>query len=235
MRAIALALLLCWGLVFQALAQEVAPDAAANAQARAQAIIDAAHVGDLFAPAPNPSMPQFPRVRHSASGLICVFSPQLAGEISIFPSGLPRGDDVGCNMTTSFDQQSLYATRVNGLSLDADFEMALTALRQRFPNARPFSAGGPVALPVFAVEGVERRRASFLADGQFTHVSLAHVGDWAIKLRLSGPAPAAEMLDNRADLAFWQAVRAMLETPVEAGRGATEQQPSPTPDAPDAR
>lgn len=234
MRAIGLAVLLCWGVVVQALAQEVTTDAATNAQARAQAIIDAAHAGDIFATAPNPSMPQFPRVRHSASGLTCVFSPQLAGEISIFPSGLPRGDDVGCNMTSSFDQQSLYATRANGLSLDADFEMALAALRQRFPNARPFSAGGRVALPVFTVEGVERRRASFLADGQFTHVSLAHIGGWAIKLRLSGPAAAADMLDNRADLAFWQAVRAMLEAPTDARRGATEQPLPATSDEPGA-
>ena len=235
MRAIMLAVILCWSHIVGAHAQGAAPDAATTAQTRAQAIINAAHAGDLFAAAPNPSMPQFPRVRHSASGLTCVFSPQLAGEISIFPSGLPRGDDVGCNMTTRFDQQSLYATRVNGLSLDADFEMALTALRQRFPNARPFSASGRVALPVFAVEGVERRRASFLADGEFTHVSLAHVGDWAIKLRLSGPAAAAEMLDNRADLAFWQAIRAMLETPVEAGPSATEQPLPPTSDDPGAQ
>ena len=198
-----------------ALAQE-APE---SVEEIARTMIARAGAADVFVVATDQNMAQFPRIRHVPSGLICVFSPRFEGEVVIYENSptLARGDDVGCNAQSMFDTQSLYATRVSpGLTLAQDFEITLLAIRQRYAEAQPYLAPpSPAALPVRAIDDIERMRASFIVGDIFTHVSLAHVDGWAVKLRLTGPAATAQILDNRADMAFWQAVRAMIRTRAE--------------------
>jgi hypothetical protein len=226
MRRIAVALALGLAPMGGALAQEASPpsrdatpEQIERAHARAQQLIDAAQAGDLFLAEADERMPRFPRVRHRRSGLVCTFSPDdTSAQVVLFPSGHPRGDDVGCSQRTMFEVQSAYATRAGpGETAAAGLAGAIQAMRLTFTNLRPYSApkdGDPLA-SLLPMPEVGAARASFVTDQAYTHVSVAIIGGWTIKLRLTGPANLARILDGRADM-VWR----MLTTDVLAAQAA---------------
>ena len=162
----------------------------AAARAEADRLIAAADAGDVFE---NVSEGREPRARHLASGMVCRF--QMGEEqslIMVFPSPVPRGDDVGCNVGAGDTSRSIYATRYGDLDVSPQqaMDLAIYQIQQRFPDARPYEQ------PVVTItrEGAEPSRiAAFSIDRAYTQVMIADVGDWSIKERLTLPeAPSME-------------------------------------------
>ncbi len=134
-------------------------------------------------------------VRHLGSGLRCHFMRDGAGgRLALFP-GLPRGDDVACDMTDGRESITLYATRLPFPStLEQLLGSAIAALHSRFPGAQPYAATQETAS-----DGITPplRTSQFLvwrADGarMYTRVSVAQVGAWVIKQRYTSLAPDDE-------------------------------------------
>lgn len=185
-------------------AQEEAPAAAA---AR---IIANANAQDQFETVDNGAI----SVRHRGSGLICRFEPG-GGEIVFFP-GLPRGEDVGCGQ--SFPQSeaiTFYATRYpEATNNEEQMQSAVAAIAQRYAGAQvtapdepiepPSSPEGGPAFPASLSEGfiVDAGRGRF-----YTHVSVAMVGRWCIKLRYTTPLrdhPMAIAVAQLRAMALWE-------------------------------
>ncbi len=148
-------------------------------------------------------------LRHVSSGMICRFpSGSSGGRIVLFP-GLPRGDDVACDVADGRETTTLYATRLPfETSLDDLIASAETALRQRFPDARAYSAAAEAA-----ADGIlpPIRTAQFMvtrSDGalMYTRVSVALVNGWAIKQRYTSLAPddAAALQGELTSRAIWR-------------------------------
>ena len=164
---------------------------------KAQALIDGAGAPDLFE---NQSTADRMVIRHKASGLVCIYSPdEPNNSLMLFP-GLPRGDDVGCNADVGNTYMTFYATRYGpGASVGDAAGVAAGGIRNRFPDARPYE--GPVVQPdVPAGVGEEAYVAYVVGQpGQTLHAQarLAKVGEWIFKQRMTTPedlAMGAELL-----------------------------------------
>jgi hypothetical protein len=140
------------------------------------------------------------------------------GRIRLF-SGLPRGDDVACDMTDGRESITLYATRLPFAStLDELLGGANAALRSRFPNAQPYTATQETA-----ADGITPplRTSQFLvwrADGarMYTRVSIAQVGAWVIKQRYTVLAPddeAARQGEQASAMIFLGALGEIIAPP----------------------
>jgi hypothetical protein len=147
-------------------------------------------------------------VRHSRSGLVCRLALDNRNRLIIFPQAA-RGEDVACDSTDGAESVTLYATRYSfEVSMQEVMAGTTSAIRQRFPDARELA---PIAEAADAAPA--SRSAHFMVtradDGalMYTRVSVAFVGQWAIKLRYSNVAPDAETA-QRAEAAagaIWSA------------------------------
>lgn len=108
-----------------------------QARTEADALIAQARAGDLF---DNVTHDIAPRVRHRRSGMVCTFTlGEQSNRLMIFDSGIPRGDDVGCNTTSGGVFQTHYATRYRPTKSASDgLAEAAAAIRKRYPDAREF-------------------------------------------------------------------------------------------------
>lgn len=171
-------------------AEPATPAEIAAARGEADRLIAAGNAADVFE---NVSEGREPRARHRQSGLVCRF--QMGSEhnsITVFPSPVPRGDDVGCNVGSGDTVRSIYATRYGALNVSPQdaMDIAVYQIQQRYPRARPYEE----ALATITREGAEPTRiAAFTIDRAYTQVMIADVGDWSIKERLTLPeAPSME-------------------------------------------
>lgn len=164
-------------------------------------------------------------VRHLGSGMRCDFNRNGdGGQILIFASPpasgseitIPRGDDVGCDMTEGDVHLRFFATRYPfGSTLEEQIAGVEAAIRRREPSATRY----PGETVRSTDDGLPMRRTSrFIVthDGArlFTSASVARIGDWIIKLRYTAPAPndaAAAQADANAALAFDSTLREMIE------------------------
>ena len=158
-------------------------------------------------------------VRHARSGLTCHFARDGAGGRLIifepqrdppFPDrepAIPRGDDVACEMNEGGAQVRYFATRYPfGSTLEEQLSGVEAAIRRRDANALRY----PGETLRTSNDGLpDRRSARFIVTENgtrtFTRASVARVGDWILKLRLSAPAPddaAAAQADQLADSLF---------------------------------
>jgi hypothetical protein len=213
MRRLLLTLALAWGPA-PALAQgtEVEPQAAPGSigygmieNASAEGVFELVHDGHVT-------------VRHVGSGLVCHFEDDGDGRLILYPSNLPRGDDVACEQRTGGEFTILYATRYPfNSTLQEQIAGAEAAIRQRFADAAPY----PGAVEHVADDGLPLRRSTrFIVtrEGQryFTRASVARVGSWIIKLRYNVRAPddaAAARADQAADALFDATLREILSPP----------------------
>ena len=165
-------------------AEPATPEQMAAARAEADRLIAAGDAGAFFE---NVSEGAEPRARHRLSGLTCRFIlGDPTNEVVIFPSPLPRGDDVGCNIGSGDHYRTIYATRFGQLNISPDqaMELSVAAIVQRHPDARPY--GQPLAAASTAGATPTQLRAFRIGNG-YTHVQIANVGDWSIKERLTWP------------------------------------------------
>lgn len=197
-----------------AVATPVLAQPTSEARAEADRLLQAGDAADLF---DNISTDDAPTLRHRASGMVCTFTAGAPiNRVIVFPSSLPRGDDVGCNTGNRTDATStLYATRFGErTTAQEQVDGALRSVRVRFPDAR--EAPGPSATT--NTPGLPARSSGRLIvpgeDGSpvVARVSAAVFGDWVIKLRTSGPGANVVAADLMGELMMTTALQRMLES-----------------------
>jgi len=176
------------------MAQErAAPTQTADARAYVDGLIAKAGAADLFE---NVSKGAQAEARHTRSGLVCSF---MAGgdarqQISIFPTPVPRGDDVACQLPSDHVGHTIYATRIPQVtSLDQAMGFSVGMIRSQYPDVKPFT--GPAAEVAIQRDDLKPPPAHHTArfilqagDKQYyTRVSVAYVDGWIIKHRYTAP------------------------------------------------
>lgn len=187
-------------------AQDPAPDASpptaealAAASAEADALIAGAGASEMFE---NVSSDGLAKVRHKASGLVCTFMPGAENNsLMVFDSGsIRRGDDVGCNADFGPLYLTYYATRYGtGYSSADSAQEAAVAIRNRFPDARPYEGAFASVTPPAGVGELEY--AAFLigpeTSPRYTHALTAKVGEWIFKQRMTGEGAEDAVMANQ--------------------------------------
>ena len=169
----------------------------AQATAEAARLIAAAAAEDLFE---DVSAGKLAVVRHRSSGATCSFNPDTRGNrLVVFQGALARGDDIGCSQSVAGFTQSIYVTRYPGApGVDELMGAAIQSLRRHVADAKPYE--GPSMTPQFDPKSKfarlpAPRTAQFVGkvEGKpvFTLVSIANVGAWSIKVRMTGPQDKA--------------------------------------------
>lgn len=171
----------------------------AAASAEADALIAGTGSPELFV---NVSSDGMAKVRHRASGLVCTFMPGAANNtLMLFDGGsLPRGDDVGCNADFGALYLTYYATRYGeGYSALDSVREAAAAVRNRFPDARPYDNA---SIRISPPDGVgEPEFAAFLigpeASRRYTHAASVKVGEWIFKQRMTADGAEGAIMANQ--------------------------------------
>jgi len=176
---------------------------------QAQQLIAQGNAAGVFEPLASE---QLIAVRHNRSGLVCRLQPANTNRLVIFPQAA-RGEDVACDTTDGTESFTFYATRFSfETSLDELMRGATQAIHQRFPDARelpsPASAGGVLPASRSAHYMVTRQDGALM----YTRVTVAMVGQWAIKLRYTVLAPDDEAArrGEAAAAALWNATLSEL-------------------------
>lgn len=163
----------------------------AAARDEADRLIATAGAQDLFE---NITGDGRPTVLHRPSGLVCRFERGDPGNaVSIFPSHLPRGDDVGCNIPSDGYSVTHYATRYDEpITAEIAVRDAVASVRQRFGTVREF-AGDRLE---FSGEGLPQTylalmEVSYEGRDLYTHAATAEVNGWILKQRLTAPLEEA--------------------------------------------
>lgn len=177
----------------------------ATASAEADRLIAGTGAAALFE---NVSSDGMAKVRHKASGLVCSYLPGAENNsLTLFPSSLPRGDDVGCNADFGPAFITYYATRYGpGYSATDSMNDAVAAIRNRFPDARPHEG---LTATVEPPEGVTETAFAGLLIGpadqsRYTMARTAKVGEWIFKQRVTGEGGEDAIMANQIITAvFW--------------------------------
>lgn len=203
-----------------AVAQTPSPATAgqvAEARKLADEIISAGQAGAWFE---NITDGAVPKVRHSPSGMTCMFAGNRHDRIAIFPTqngGVPPGNDVGCvwySETTDTDY-TLYATRYpEQPSAEAVLAESARAIVARYPEAQPYDG----AISIARIEGeVEPIAAAYVIDTtvgrRLTLAMVAHRGEWSFKIRASGPIEDATSVSMATAISLVAAMLDLLGKP----------------------
>ena len=183
-----------------------------GARAKAEALIAQVSGADLFE---NVTRGERAQVRHRRSGLVCTFPEDAPGQhLNIYPQPLPRGEDVGCQLSTGEHFHTLIATRfpTGAPTLDQALEGSVGLIRRQYPTLREFE--GPSADVTMSRPDLRpappHRSASFVVPlngrDHYTRVSVAMVNGWVFKQRYTAPLAAAVEADLLAGLAFSEAL-----------------------------
>ncbi len=187
-----------------ALAQGVSPHAAApdappgQSKMEGDALLAAAKAADLFDNITSADAPGI-RLKHKASGVVCRFNTgDPENKVIVFDDG-PRGDQIACETGGEAGQRVVYASRAAGRTLDDAFARDVAEMKKSHPDAQPYDLPDAVARsPILSMLNTPQlprsKTARFIAGHQFTTVSSAMVGDWALEFRYSCP-------EERQDLA----------------------------------
>ncbi len=196
-----------WGAIFAfvlsttAFAQETEVDA----KAKADAMIAAADAADLFTNV-TADDGKMAIVRHNATGLQCTALPVQKARIIVLTAVMPRGDDVICEVSGLGFTISYYATRAPQMTVKREMRMATDAIRLRWAKARRYKPSGDSAkfIPRLAEPSPLPYETAWFAvadeEGHplVTRVSIAHAGEWTIKMRATGSPmdPGFELLTD---------------------------------------
>lgn len=188
-------------------AQEGPPPATAEEIAEARQIADMLIKGDDVSPYfTNITDNGVPTVRHSRSGLVCMFSGLDGSRVVSFPAqgGTEPGDDVGClsrDETLGLDL-TVYATRyVDEVPAEDVIASAAYAIEQRFEGVKPFEGD----LSIVSVEGMDPPLAAAYvyestAGPMLTMALVSHRDGWSYKVRATGPAEQATVVSLMAGI-----------------------------------
>lgn len=170
----------------------------------AQAMIERAQAVGVFEPVADDNVIT---VRHVGSGIVCLFAPgSRRAELSLFETGLPRGDDVGCVEDSADQWTTVYATRyAQPVSPEEALAGAVAGVRHRFPDARTTPAR--LQMTTETLPPIHAAHFFITLNDQrwITSALVARSGDWILKVRYSAPA-----IDEEAVLRHQLEASAML-------------------------
>lgn len=154
----------------------------------ARAMIERAQAEDVFEPVEDDSVIM---VRHVGSRIVCLFSSDnRRAEVVLFPSGLPRGDDIGCVRDRSDQWTTVYATRYpQPKSAEQALAEAVAGVRQRFSDARPTAAIIQMTTETLPPLHVAYFFVTIEGERWITSALVAQSGEWILKVRYTAPAP----------------------------------------------
>jgi hypothetical protein len=187
----------------------------------AASLIAAAEAEDLFdiVPGEDQAGENLARVRHRASGLVCLFGPGRSNQLHVFPS-LDRGEDVACDSTAIGEAQTIYATRYPGpTTLEDQLDGAVAAIRARIRNLQPMQATMDIVPEETALPDQLSARFTYAGPNgiaRYTRVSVAMVDGWVIKLRYTADAPEQNSLaqqDLMASFIWFSTLERMTQAP----------------------
>lgn len=197
-----------------AFAQQAAPEltrppvatpaqpATAAATAEANRLIERAGAQELFE---EVSEGVVPAVRHLRSGVKCTFEAGAGpNQIVVYDQGAARGDDVSCQTESMKIITTLYVTRFPPeFTVHQQLEGAVAAIKQRLPDARPYTGQSADARSDGLPE-ILSARFEFGADEgrRLTKVQLSKVGPWTLKLRTTGPLEPPMATDLMSEINF---------------------------------
>ncbi|WP_271164284.1 hypothetical protein ACETKC_13165 [Brevundimonas intermedia] len=187
-------------------AQEVAgaPHDPVAAKAEGDRILAEGRAADVF---DNITEDGVTRLRHKASGMICIFDAAARGNVvRIYPQSRMtpnRGDDVSCGSTLMGATFTIYATRYQVMPSEAqDMASSVAGIRDNWSNVQPLTGA-------FGVASVEGRPTPLFAAFKGRHpygwdastfIILTHIDGWSFKTRASGPVADADTIALTAGL-----------------------------------
>ena len=147
----------------------------------------------------NDTRKDFPAVRHTASGLRCLFQPGRTDNAIVWiGSGRGKGG-MGCASRPVGLRQTLEAVQLTpGDTLESVFATSVLNITTQQPDARPYAGGGMTVrvAPPAGLALAEPKTAGYLVtrEGQevFSRVSVAIVDGWIIRQQFEAPAARAE-------------------------------------------
>lgn len=192
------AALVAWAFANSAFAQEPPPPPAPEQlDAYSASILSAGHADGVFVREPNERVVA---LRHTASGLRCLFGVGSTGTVEVFPTeslGVAHGDDVGCDQDIGFGKITLYATRsATPITAEGAMATAVAALRALHPEMRAIRVD-PSDLPI--TRPAPPSLTQYFAirqDGRnvLTRISIAEIDGWVVKMRFTSEVPRADMI-----------------------------------------
>jgi hypothetical protein len=202
----------CLGLFGMALAQpRTTPPGAARAEG--DALLAQARAGDLFDNQTAPDAQDI-RLKHKASGLVCVFNPgEPANRVYVF-AGAPRGDDIACATAGEVGERTLYASRTPGRTLADAFAHDVAEVRKSHPDAQDYALPPGTDSPILAMLNIPpmppSRTARFIADHQFTTVSSAVYKGWSLEFRFTCPEETDDIAAATVQPTLWVSILAQI-------------------------
>ncbi|HEX6859916.1 MAG TPA: hypothetical protein VF138_06920 [Caulobacteraceae bacterium] len=158
-------------------------------------------------------------IRHKASNFQCLFNPGSVNALLV-TSGVPKGDEVGCDgPTTGLFQTTYFIRRAHdGDTAEKAFDEALAEVKGRWPDAMRIKVsrdGGQEILSKLAVEAPPSKTAWYLArtedDWAFTRISTARVGDWMIIMRSAGPVSVQTQAESLSEMLWLTRLMVMTD------------------------
>ena len=195
-----------------ALAQPRAvPEGAARAEG--DALLAQAKASDLFDNQTAPDSQDI-RLKHKASGLVCVFNAgEPANRVYVFGGG-PRGDDIACATAGDVGERTLYASRTPGRSLADAFAHDVAQVRKGHPDAADYALTPGTDSPVLAMLNIPpmppSKTARFIADHRFTSVSSAVYKDWSLEFRFTCPEETDDIAAATLQPTLWVSILAQI-------------------------
>lgn len=162
------------------------------ARASGEDILSAGQAGDVFR---NVTDDGVIRLKHPASGLVCLFDPGAArNNVRVYPvrPGVEaRGDDIGCG-TTEDIAYTVYATRYQpAANEEAAMAQAIQEVESIWGDVQRLDIGAPAAANGrFAAFRGRHPNGESLA----TVILVRQIGPWTFKMRASGPPYKPEAL-----------------------------------------
>ena len=161
-----------------------------RARAEGDALLAQASASDLFDNITADDAQDI-KLRHKASGLLCIFNlAQPSNRVVVF-DGPERGGDIACATGGAAGERTLYASHTPGRTLADAFAHDLGDVNRSHPGAEPYSFPPGTESPILQMLALPpmppSKTARFIVDHTFTSVSSAVVRDWSLEFRFTCP------------------------------------------------
>lgn len=183
------------------------------ARAEGEALLAQARAADLFEDLTDADAQDI-KLRHRASGLICVFNPGESVNRVIVFDGAVRGDDIACATGGEVGERTLYATRTPGRPLADAFAKDVEAVKTSHPGWVEYRLPDGTDSPVLAMLNIPpmppSKTARFIADHQYASVSTAVVKDWTLTFRFNCAEDQADPAAGSWQPTLWVSILSQI-------------------------
>jgi hypothetical protein len=188
---------------------------AGRGQARAEGdvLLQQAGASDLFDNVTTDNGQDI-KLKHKASGLICVFNlGQPANRLVLF-DGAQKGDDFACATGGEAGQRTLYASKTPGRSLDDAFAHDVAEVKNNHPGAVAYAFPPGTDSPILQMLDIPpmpaNKTARFIVDHTFTSVSSAVVKGWSLEFRFTCPEEQQDAAAGTVQPTLWVSILAQI-------------------------